>query len=401
MGYYDDHNLDPSEPNRSGGRRRGRGGWFLAGLLGAIVGIVVFLVFAPVLSNLGVLPYAVETGGNTTNTTSPGSTKQVNVDVTSGVTKAVDKVSPAVVTVINLKRANFFDNKYQKTGIGSGIIYKKSDGGAYIVTNNHVVEGANKVEVRLSNDVKVDAQVLGKDSLYDLAVLKIPGDKVKEVAQFGDSSKLKRGEPVIAIGNPLGFNGSVTEGIVSAPNRMIPVQHDNVSMQAQVIQTDAAINPGNSGGALVNIEGQVIGINSLKIAEQTVEGIGFAIPINVAKPVIKQLEKQGKIERPYLGIGIVDLNNVPTNALQQLKIPDNVHTGLVATEVKDGSPAARGGLKAGDVITEINGKKIQSYIKFSTYLYTQLKPDQTVDVTYYRFGKKHTTKIKLGDKVFS
>ncbi|WKB37431.1 PDZ domain-containing protein [Terrilactibacillus sp. S3-3] len=226
-------------------------------------------------------------------------------------------------------------------------------------------------------------------------------DKVKSVAEFGNSAILKRGEPAIAIGNPLGFSGTVTEGIISSTKRTIPVESNNVSMQAQVLQTDAAINPGNSGGALANIAGQVIGINSSKISDEDTEGIGFAIPINVAKPVINKLEKNGKIERPLLGISIVDLSDVPSDEAKQLKLPSGVTKGLVVTGVQKNKPAAQSGLQAGDVITEINGKKITSYLDFSTYMYTKLQPNQTVEVKYYRFGKEKTTRLTLGSKTFS
>lgn len=182
---------------------------------------------------------------------------------------------------------------------------------------------------------------------------------------------------------------------------MIPSTHGNVSYQAPVIQTDAAINPGNSGGALVNIEGQVIGINSSKISEQDVEGIGFAIPINVAKPVIQQLETNGKVERAYLGLQIIDLSMIPAGELQKLKVPANVKSGLIVAKVSNGSPADKGGLEAGDVITEVNGKKITSYIDFSTYLYTKLKPGDTVNMKVYRFGKEKNVSFKLGGKEFS
>lgn len=399
MGYYDDHNME------TGGQRQkgGRGGWFFAGLLGAIVGIVVFLVLAPVLSDLGVLPYTVSTSADTTGSASSnnaGPSKVYNVNMNSQSTKAVSTVSSAVVAVLNLQKANSFQNKLQEAAIGSGIIYKKANGSAYIVTNAHVVEGADGLEVQLDDNTKVKAKLLGKDVLYDLAVLKIPADKVKAVAQFGNSSALKRGQAVIAIGNPLGFSGSVTEGVVSSQNRVIPVTHDNVTLQAQVIQTDAAINPGNSGGALINLAGQVVGINSLKIVQQKVEGIGFAIPIDVAKPVIKELENNGKIERPFIGVSIVGLDQVPSNAYSSLNLPPTVKKGLVVTAVQNGTPAAAANLQSGDVIVEINGKKIKDYVDFSTYLYTQLNPGQTVDVKYYRNGKLETTKLKLGGKIF-
>ncbi|MBM7645503.1 serine protease Do [Scopulibacillus daqui] len=401
MGFYDSEHSSSEEPRRSGPRR---GGWFLAGLVGAIVGVVVMLVLTPVLSNLGFLPYNVNTQGQT-DVTGPTTTKNVKVDVNSAVTKAVSDVSPAVVGVINEQKGQDFfsalNDQYSEAALGSGIVYKKDNNYAYVVTNNHVVEGASKVQVQLDNNTKVNAQILGKDALYDLAVLRIPADKVKKVAQFGDSSDLKRGEPVVAIGNPLGFSGTVTEGIVSSNNRVIPSTHGNVSYQAPVIQTDAAINPGNSGGALVNIEGQVIGINSSKISEQDVEGIGFAIPINVAKPVIQQLETNGKVERAYLGLQIIDLSMIPAGELQKLKVPANVKSGLIVAKVSNGSPADKGGLEAGDVITEVNGKKITSYIDFSTYLYTKLKPGDTVNMKVYRFGKEKNVSFKLGGKEFS
>lgn len=413
MGFYDDnqsdHTQEPDSPSRSG-RRSGRGGWFFAGFLGAIVGMVCFLIFAPILSSLGILPYSVTTGSQTVNNFGSAGTvnRSVNVKVTSSVTQAVAKVSPAVVAVINLQKANFFDNKYTESGIGSGIIYKRTGQYAYVVTNNHVVAGAEKVEVRLNDSTKLEATVLGKDSLYDLAVLRIPSADVKTIAEFGNSAILKRGEPAIAIGNPLGFSGSVTEGIISSTNRTIPVQTNDASIEAQVLQTDAAINPGNSGGALCNIDGQVIGINSSKIAStgsgsdsDEVEGIGFAIPINVAKPVIAKLEKNGKIVRPLLGVSIVDLTMVPANEVKQLQLPSSVSTGLVVTDVEAGSPAARTGLQAGDVITSINGRKISSYISFSTYMYTTLQPGQKVKIEYYRTGNLHTANLTLGSKTFS
>ncbi|MDF2909897.1 MAG: hypothetical protein K0Q56_778 [Sporolactobacillus laevolacticus] len=412
MGYYDDNHIenDPETDGKSRQTRetRMRGGWFFSGFIGAIVGMVCLLIFAPILSDLGVFPYQVSTGAqNGNNVSNPTFNRQVNVNVTSSVTEAVDKVSPAVVAVINLQKANFFDNKYTESGIGSGIIYKRDNQYAYVVTNNHVVSGAQKVEVRLNDELKTNATVLGKDALYDLAVLRIPSKNVKSVAEFGNSAKLKRGEPAIAIGNPLGFSGSVTEGIISSTSRTIPVESNNASIEAQVLQTDAAINPGNSGGALVNIAGQVIGINSSKIAStgsgtnEGVEGIGFAIPIDVAKPVIDKLETSGKIERPMLGISIVDLTMVPNEEVNQLQLPSSVKTGLVVTDVQNSSPASTSGLEAGDVITEINGHQIKSYIEFSTYMYTQLRAGQTVNIKYYRMGKVHNAQLKLGSKTFS
>lgn len=415
MGYYDNNDYDyerPERQNRSGGRKRS--GWFLSGLLGALVGIVVFFIASPFLAQHGLLPsYGSNTNNNqlsgnqkaSTSQTSPN-TKTVSLNLSDTVVNAVDEVSPAVVAVLNYQKGtSFLSNSLQETGIGSGIIYKKSGQYAYVVTNNHVVEGADKLEVSFDDNTKVTAKLLGSDSLYDLAVLQIPSSKVTKVATFGDSNALKRGEPVIAIGNPLGFSGSVTEGIVSAINRTIPktvtTNGGQVQYNAEVIQTDAAINPGNSGGALVNVDGQVVGINSLKIAETNVEGIGFAIPIDVAIPVINQLETTGKVERPFMGIGLLDLSQISTQAMQQLNIPKDVTSGLVVSQVTTSSPASKAGLKQGDVIVAVNGHKIQDYVDFSTYLYSDLKVGQTVSIDYYRDGKKQTTQLTLGGKVFS
>jgi len=400
MGYYDSHYSDPETPKSSGNRK----GWFWSGLLGAIIGIIVFFILSPFLASQGWLP-SYNQNNASTQVTGPTTNKTMNVNVNTAVIDAVNKVSPAVVAVINMQSANFFDNKYTEAGIGSGIVYKKSGDYAYVVTNNHVVEGANKVEVRFDDQTKVDAELLGKDSLYDLAVLRIPAKYVKVVASFGNSDKLKLGEPVVAIGNPLGFSGTVTQGIVSSANRSIQrtVQTNGgqVNYNAQVIQTDAAINPGNSGGALVNLAGQVVGINSLKIAETSVEGIGFAIPINIATPVINQLETKGKIERPYLGISLVGLDELPASAIQQLKVPDNVKGGIVVTAVSPGSPAQRAGIKEGDLIVQIDDYKVKNYVDFSTYLYTNLKVGQKVKVKVYRYGKLKTLEMTLGGKVFS
>lgn len=406
MGYYDN---EYERNNRSGRNGGGRGGWFISGLLGALVGIIIFFIASPYLASQGLLP-SYSNGNSNTQTSGQqqgnGKTQNVTVNVSDAVVNAVDKVSPAVVAVINLQSGNnFLQSDLQETGIGSGIIYKKSGKYAYVVTNNHVVAGADKLEVSFDDNTKVTATLLGRDSLYDLAVLRIPSNKVTEVATFGNSSALKRGEPVVAIGNPLGFSGTVTEGIVSAKNRTIPrtvsTQGGQVQYNANVIQTDAAINPGNSGGALINVEGQVVGINSEKIAETAVEGIGFAIPINVAKPIINQLETTGKVERPYMGVGLQDLAQIPSNYIQKLNLPNNVKAGLIVLQVSSNSPASKADLKQGDVIVSVNGHKINDYVDFSTYLYSDLNPGQTVKVDYYRNGKLHTTELTLGGKVFS
>ncbi|HEX7064400.1 MAG TPA: trypsin-like peptidase domain-containing protein [Bacillales bacterium] len=400
MGYYDDHYGD-EETSRSH-KRRGRGGWFWSGLLGAIIGVLIAAFILPALG-LSYGPTANATpnqnAANVEDETEPGVEKTINVDVNNAFTDAVDKVYDAVVGVINYQKAEFWEQA-QPEGLGSGVIYKKEDGKAYIVTNNHVVEGASRLEVSLDENTKVPAVLVGRDPLMDLAVIKINANKVKGVAEFGNSDNLERGEPVIAIGNPLGFAGTVTEGVVSAKDRTVPRDTNGdkrPDWRAEVIQTDAAINPGNSGGALINLAGQVIGINSLKIAQTAVEGIGFAIPINVAMPIINEIEEYGKVIRPYMGIYYKPLSVFPSRYREELfSLPDKVKTGLVIAQLEQGGPADQAGLKQGDVLVSIDGNKIEDALKFKKYLYRKLEPGQEVKVGIYRNGKKMTLTMKLG-----
>ncbi|WRU96488.1 trypsin-like peptidase domain-containing protein [Priestia filamentosa] len=315
----------------------------------------------------------------------------------SDTTKAVDKALESVVGIYTYQGNQLFEGTTE-TGAGSGVIYKKSGDYAYIVTNHHVVDGASQVEVQVSEGTRLQAKVVGSDELTDLAVLRIDGSKVNSVAELGDSSKLTLGEPAIAIGNPLGFlEGSVTEGIISSTNRTIPVDTNGDGQedwQSEVIQTDASINPGNSGGALINIDGQVIGINSSKIAQDEVEGIGFAIPMNVAKPIIEDLEQDGKVDRPTLGVRIADLSQVnPVGRTETLKLPDSVQEGVVIIEVEGSSLAEKAGLKQYDVITKVNGDKISSDAELRRSIYES--NGKKMSITYYRNGKEQTTTVSF------
>src|SRR5699024_2971669 len=223
-------------------------------------------------------------------------------------------------------------------------------------TNHHVVEGADEIEVVLYNDEHVEAKLLGSDLFSDLAVLRMDAKSADKVIEMGSSDKVKVGEPAIAIGNPLGhmFAGSVTQGIISGTQRTIPMdfnQDGRADWQAEVIQTDAAINPGNSGGALINMEGSLIGINSMKINQAAGEGIGFSIPIDTARPIIDELEKEGKVTRAYLGVEIYSLDEVPQREWgQTLNLPKEVEGGVYVWSVEPMSPADQSGLKRLDVI---------------------------------------------------
>ena len=285
-------------------------------------------------------------------------------------------------------------------------MYKKEGNTVYIVTNNHVVEGADQLEVTLSDGTKVPAKLRGTDVWTDLAVIEIEGSKIKDddIAEFGNSDKLKAGEPVIAIGNPLGmqFSGSVTQGVVSGVERTIPVDINQDGVEdwnAEVLQTDAAINPGNSGGALINISGQLIGINSMKIAQEAVEGIGLAIPINSAQPIIEDLEQYGEVKRPAMGVTLEDVNQISAYHQQEtLKLPKDINYGVMIRQTVPNSPAAQAGLQELDVITELDGEKIENVIDLRKHLYNKKEVNDQMKVTIYRNGKKKEVTMKLTDE---
>lgn len=358
------------------------------------------------------------------STTSSGKTTVSNVtyNVTSDVTTAVSKVQDAVVSIINLQstssndqlgglfrsdesNSSSNDSTLEIASEGSGVIYKKSGDTAYIVTNNHVVEGQKELQVVLADGTKVTATLVGTDSYTDLAVLKISSSKVTTVATFGDSSALKVGEPAIAIGSPLGseYANSVTEGIISSLNRQVTSTNDEgEAVNINAIQTDAAINPGNSGGPLINIEGQVVGINSSKIASSSssgsgvsVEGMGFAIPSNDVVTIINQLEKNGKITRPALGVSMYDLRSISSEQQEEiLKVPSTVKQGVVILNVANGTPAEKAGLEKYDVITKIDGKEITSTTELRAALYAKSVGD-TMKITFYRESKEKTVTVEL------
>lgn len=374
----------------------------LSGLIGGIVAaVVVVLLFTSNIIPLNNTNSEEATSANETESGTPEIAQTIatgNTDIASN----IEEVSKAVVGITNLQQKSAWAPS-QKVGSGSGIIYKKEDGKAYVVTNNHVVEGAEEVDVVLNNDDRIKAKVLGTDPLTDLAILQIDGKKIETVAKLGSSEEAKVGETVIAIGNPLGMNfaNSVTKGIISGKERSvsIDINKDNqADWVTEVLQTDAAINPGNSGGALVNSEGEVIGINSMKIAKAAVEGIGFAIPIDTAIPIMKQLENKGEVARPFIGISTASLQQVPVQYREKIQLPKDVKGGMVIAGVQTGSPAAKAGLKQFDIITKINGQQIASILDLRKYLYTETKIGDTVELEVYRNGKAQTIELTLVER---
>jgi len=375
--------------------------------IGQLLLIILISFFSGVLGSLTILQLNQKQETNTQNSTTITQTSVKNENST---TKAVDKVKDAVVSIITYSansqnslfgygESDTDTNTEQVSSQGSGVIYKKDGDDAYLVTNTHVINGAKKVDIRLADGTKVPGEIVGSDTYSDIAVVKISSEKVSTVAEFGDSSQLSVGETAIAIGSPLGseYANTVTQGIVSSLNRHVSLKsEDGQAISTNAIQTDTAINPGNSGGPLINIQGQVIGITSSKIATNggtSVEGLGFAIPSNDAIKIIEQLEKNGKVTRPALGIQMVNLSNLSTADLQKLKLPDNVTSGVAVRSVQKNMPA-NGHLEKYDVITKVDGNPIASTTELQNALYSHSIGDE-MTVTYYRNGKEEKTTIKL------
>ena len=404
MGYY-----DQDYQNRYKKQKGNKGGYILASLVGVVLGALLIVIALPQLLNYDVLPYSLdEDEKNEVEERSPLQSETVSVNVETDITKAVEKAADAVVGITNIQATSFWGNgAEQEAGTGSGVIYKKEGNKAFVVTNHHVIEGANTIEITLANGTKIPATLRGSDVWTDLAVLEVDGKEIETIAEFGDSDALRTGEPVIAIGNPLGptFSGSVTQGIISGLERAIPVDIDQngvVDWQAEVLQTDAAINPGNSGGALINIAGQVIGINSMKIAESAVEGIGLAIPINYAIPVIEDLEQIGEVQRAYMGIELQSVNEIPSYYQQEaLKLPKDINYGVAVMRVEPNSPSELAGMQELDVIVEMDGEKISDVIDLRKHLYNEKEIGETLDIKVYRNGKQVDLTMKLsGNRVY-
>jgi len=372
---------------------------FLATLGAGVIGSVLTLA---VVVNTDLLQGGSAEAIPVTTDTVPYTVQQTGAKDTPSLSDMVEQSSGAIVGIVNYQKEN---NPFSQqagsaqSGSGSGVIYKIEGDKAFIVTNNHVIEGAEKLEVSLESGETTTATLVGKDALSDLAVLTIDAKYADTSLEFGDSDKLRAGDDVIAIGNPLGldFSGTVTQGIVSAINRSINVKTSAGEWEMNVIQTDAAINPGNSGGALLNTAGEVIGINSLKISESGVEGLGFAIPSNEVVPLIEEMTANGQVERPYIGIGLADLNQVPRTYLQGL--PNEVKAGVVIANIDPESAAGKAGLDVEDIITAINGTEVKNSTELRKFLYTNLAVGDKATFTIYRGAELKTVDVLLTSNV--
>ena len=327
-----------------------------------------------------------------TETTTTGIIKcsnNIKIDET-GISTAVGKIYDATVTIQNYRANRLY-------ATGSGFIYKKNKTYGYILTNQHVIENNEKIVITLSNDDQIEGEVLGSDRFLDLAVIRIDAKYVTQVATLGTSEDSYVGDTIITIGTPVGYEyrGTVTRGTLSGKNRMVEVSVVSTNdFIMNVLQIDAAINPGNSGGPLVNINGEVIGINSLKLVQDEIEGMGFAIPIEYAMQYIEELEKNEEIERPLIGISM--LNSTDTYRIKQvgLDLDKDIPKGVVVVAITSDSGIFKAGIKRGDIIIAIDGKSVttSAYLKYELY---QREVGDTVEITYIRDGKNQTVKAEL------
>ncbi|HEL1639876.1 TPA: S1C family serine protease [Streptococcus suis] len=374
---------------------------FLIGFVGGIVGY--FVGFLLQMTN----PITSTNGNKQETTVSP-----VQYNNETSTTEAVKLVQEAVVSVLNYQTLSGTNSLFggegsdelAVAGEGSGVIYKKNDDTAFLVTNTHVIAGAEKIEIQLASGEKVEGKLVGSDTYSDIAVVEIAADKVTTVAEFADSDNLNVGETAIAIGSPLGsvYANSVTQGIVSSLSRTVTSEaEDGQTISTNAIQTDTAINPGNSGGPLINIQGQVIGITSSKITsisaastDVAVEGMGFAIPSNDVVAIINQLETKGKVIRPALGVRTIDVAELSTSQRSTIGLKDsNLTSGVVVVSTQSGLPAD-GKLEKYDIITAISGETIETKSDLQSILYRHNIGD-TIKVTVYRDGKEQQVEITL------
>jgi len=374
--------------------------WIATVVVSALVGAGATLGVIAATRNESLSPSTISNSAPPASATKPMS---VNVNINDDITQVVKKVEPDVVAVVNYTTtSNFFtqQSQTQESDIGSGVYFYRNGDNAYIVTNNHVVQGGSKVQIVLMTNKRVNATVVGTDPYTDLAVLRVPASTFPGIqpAQFANSDDIQVGEPAIAIGTPMGldFADTVTAGIISGDQRMMPVEDptsDAVLDYQPVIQTDAAINPGNSGGPLLNAAGQVVGINCSKIVAPNFEGMGFAIPSNEVLNIAFQIIKTGHAVHPALGIEGIDLSSIPSGYL-----PNDIPVDYgVYIESVDSANAKRAGLQQGDVIIALNGKTVQSIADLRTELFT-LKPGQIVPIVVYRGDRKLTLQIKIGEE---
>lgn len=366
--------------------------------------------------------------------TTPAATAVNVIDQQKKIIDAANKVRPAVVSIVNQVSSSYSDTSEEgtdstgETSIGSGVIFELDGSSAFIITNAHVVGDADYVKVGFNTGEQIDGELIGVDYLSDLAVIKIDAKYVTQVAEIGRSNQLQAGQFVMAVGNPLGLNDSVSLGIVSKIKRIIPVSLNNDDVydwEQEVIQVDTSINQGNSGGPLINLDGQMVGINSMKISDFGVEGVGFAIPIDVVIPIAKDLMKYGVVKRPYLGLQTLNLadylaqqeaattggSEEPDSASpaddvtegftdseaafedRALNLPSFVDEGVIVLD--SFGPAYNAGIQMNDVIVKLDDVEIADSLELRKYLYNQKKAGDQMLVTLYRNGQQLNLTVLL------
>lgn len=312
--------------------------------------------------------------------------------VENSISSSVDKVYGSTVVVVA-------SAKGKQISTGTGFIYKTKGGKAYIMTNNHVIDSADSVAVEFNDSSeRITATIVGGDKYADIAVLTIKDNNYKTV-EIGENDSLKLGDTIFTVGSPMGitYKGTVTKGILSGKERMVAVNITGNSSDyyMKVIQIDAAVNPGNSGGPLCDVSGKVIGIISLKIVQDEVEGMGFAIPIEDALKYANLIEEGGQISRPYLGISMLDITEEYYLWQNRIVVPEGVNEGVAVVSVEKDTPADKGGLKKGDIITKINDTKTSNLAEFRYELYKYNVGDK-IKLTVNRNGKEQSISVTLG-----
>ena len=372
---------------------------------GTILAVLLFIVAGAIMLGNSVLPQyfpglagraapepsALATPAPAPSPSSPPATTQLPAGPTplvseeSTIIKVVERVRPAVVNIDTVAQVQTVFGVFPQQGAGSGVIVSPN---GYILTNNHVVENAQQIKVTLLSGKSYAGKIVGTDRFSDLAVIKVDAPESLPAAQLGQASSLRVGQMAVAIGNPFGLGHTVTVGVVSALNRSIQVPGLVIE---NLIQTDAAINPGNSGGALADSAGSVIGINTAIV--QQAQGIGFAIPIDTARAIMDQLISRGRVTRPF--VGIVWGGDVDANIARQYNLP--VDRGIIVRDVETNGPAARAGIRPGDIVISVDGSPVNNWNDFIRQLFTK-RPGQRVRVEIVRDSSRRTVDVTLGER---
>ena len=354
---------------------------------------IIFLISLVIVFFVGIIgTIAVYKLLPSNNTVVEKTVKDVTVTESDTISSSIDKVYNTVVYIAA--------SSGKSSSTGTGFFYKIDENYGYIITNNHVVEDSDRVEITTTAGQTVEATILGSDEYSDIAVLRVSKESVIEVADIGDSTESLVGDTIFTVGSPLGIDymNSVSKGIISGTDRTITVSLTSEDFLMNVLQIDASINPGNSGGPLCNINGEVIGVTSMKLVDSSVEGMGFAIPIEIVMPTVEKLESGEVVERPYLGVTMLSVDDTWQLYRSGIYLEENSTSGVVIVSVEDDSPVSSAGLQKGDIITKIDGTSVKSVAVLRYLLYKHAVGD-TVKVIYVRDSKESEVSVVLSKSV--